>query len=69
MQANEAEDIWKAYVDYVDEVVVDGFFNTIQCSLRFLLENTENKPNIEALFESTLELQVFKDDLILIFTL
>ena len=38
-------------------MVVDGFFNTIHCSLKFLLENTEAK-DVEALFEAQLELQV-----------
>lgn len=51
-------DIWKAYVDYVDEMVVDGFFNTIHCSLRFLLDNTESKSDNNSLFEAQLELQV-----------
>ena len=35
--ASADTDIWKAYVDYVDEMVVDGFFSTIHCSLQFLL--------------------------------
>ena len=38
-------------------MVVDGFFNTIHCSLKFLLENTESK-DLGALFEAHLELQV-----------
>lgn len=38
-------------------MVVDGFFNTIHCSLKFLLDNTEAK-DIESLFEAQLELQV-----------
>lgn len=50
-------DNWKAYVDYVDEMVVDGFFNTIHCSLKFLLENTELKGEVDPLFEALLELQ------------
>lgn len=31
---------WRAYVEYVDDMVIDGFFNSIECSLKFLLENT-----------------------------
>lgn len=31
---------WKAYVDYIDDMVLDGFFMSIDCSLRFFLENT-----------------------------
>ena len=51
-------DTWKAYVDYVDEMVVDGFFNIIHCSLSFLLENTAAKLDIGPLFQAQLELQV-----------
>ncbi|KAJ7405899.1 dynein axonemal heavy chain 9 [Willisornis vidua] len=38
--ADPASDSWKAYVDYVDEIVLDGFFTAIECSLKYLLENT-----------------------------
>lgn len=57
-KADENSEIWKAYVDYVDEFVVDGFFNTINCSLNFLLDNTETKNSPLPLFEAHLELQV-----------
>jgi len=50
--------MWIAYVDYVDEMVVDGFFTTIQCSLKFLLDNTSPRPEPASLFEAVLELQV-----------
>jgi len=50
--------VWNAYVDYVDEIVVDGFFNTILCSLKFILENTDAKTTTEPLYEAVLELQV-----------
>ena len=56
-KADTNTDIWKAYVDYVDEMIVDGFFNTIHCSLKFMLENTDPKNNPDPLFEATLELQ------------
>ena len=65
-KAEGESQIWQAYVDYVDEMVVDGFFNTIHCSLKFMLNNTENKES-EALFEAHMELQspdmVFKPSL------
>lgn len=57
-RADSSSDIWKAYVDYVDEMVVDGFFSTIHCSLKFLLDNTEGKTEQNPLFEAHLELQV-----------
>lgn len=57
-KADGNADTWKAYVDYVDEMIVDGFFNTIHCSLKFLLDQTDNKNNPNPLFEAHLELQV-----------
>ena len=58
LKADDATDVWKAYVDYLDEMVVDGFFNTINCSLKFLLSNTDSKPDVLPLFVAYLELQV-----------
>ena len=55
-KADENTDMWKAYVDYVDEMVVDGFFNTINCSLKYMLDHTEAKQK-DPLFEAKLELQ------------
>lgn len=49
--------MWRAYVDYLDEMVMDGFFNCIHCSLNYLLENTDSKHNTTGLFEAKLELQ------------
>lgn len=40
LTADPASDVWKAYVDYVDEIILDGFFTAIECSLKYLLENT-----------------------------
>ncbi|KAJ8318719.1 LOW QUALITY PROTEIN: hypothetical protein KUTeg_003810 [Tegillarca granosa] len=57
-KADSTTDIWKAYVDYVDEMIVDGYFNTIHCSLKFLLDNTDSKNHLGSLFEAQLELQV-----------
>ncbi|XP_062567134.1 dynein beta chain, ciliary-like [Saccostrea cucullata] len=57
-KADGNTDTWKAYVDYVDEMIVDGFFNTIHCSLKFLLDQTDSKNNPTPLFEAQLELQV-----------
>ncbi|VDI07166.1 dynein heavy chain, axonemal [Mytilus galloprovincialis] len=56
-KADPNSDTWKAYVDYLDEMVVDGLFNTIHCSVKFLLDNTDPKNDIGPLFESQLELQ------------
>ena len=40
LTADPASDVWKAYVDYVDEIILDGFFTAIECSPKYLLENT-----------------------------
>ncbi|XP_078609718.1 dynein beta chain, ciliary-like isoform X2 [Branchiostoma floridae x Branchiostoma japonicum] len=56
-KAEEDTDIWRAYVDYVDDMVVDGFFNAIHCSLNFLLEIMGSKGQVSPLFESRLELR------------
>jgi len=39
-RAEQTSEEWKAYVEYVDDMVIDGFFNSIECSLKFFLENT-----------------------------
>ncbi|KAL3857821.1 hypothetical protein ACJMK2_012454, partial [Sinanodonta woodiana] len=49
--------IWKAYVQYVDESIVEGFLNTINCSLKYLLDNTETNSNQDPFFKAFLELQ------------
>ncbi|NWQ82098.1 DYH9 protein, partial [Columbina picui] len=54
--ADPTSDIWKAYVDYVDEIVLDGFFTAIECSLKYLLENTDPKAGLAPLFEVQLDL-------------
>ena len=51
-------DAWLAYLDYMDEYIVDGFFNTILCSLNYLLDNTDVDMNPEPLFRAKMELQV-----------
>ncbi|XP_071659244.1 dynein axonemal heavy chain 9-like [Patagioenas fasciata] len=56
--ADPASDIWKAYVDYVDEIVLDGFFTAIECSLKYLLENTDPKAGLPPLFEVQLDLVI-----------
>jgi len=58
LQAQVDSEIWMAYVDYMDELIVDGLFATVQCSLKFLLDNTIPRPEPASLFEAVLELQV-----------
>ena len=50
--------MWKHYIEYLDETVLDGFFNCIFCSLQYLMENTDKEnQDIPALLECKLELQ------------
>ncbi|KAG8446024.1 hypothetical protein GDO86_013774 [Hymenochirus boettgeri] len=56
--ADSNSDVWKAYMDYIDEMVLDGFFNAIECSLKFLLANTDSKAGLAPLFEVHLELVI-----------
>ncbi|XP_066560773.1 dynein axonemal heavy chain 9 [Amia ocellicauda] len=55
-KVDPTSDVWKAYVDYVDEMVIDGFFNSIECSLKFLLDNADPKAGLAPLFEVQLDL-------------
>ncbi|MCJ8738378.1 hypothetical protein PDJAM_G00035190 [Pangasius djambal] len=50
---------WKSYVEYIDEMVIDGFFNSIESSLKFFLDNTaDDTPGLAPLFEVHLNLEV-----------
>ncbi|XP_039379207.1 dynein heavy chain 11, axonemal isoform X1 [Mauremys reevesii] len=40
-KADSSSDSWKIYIEYIDDIIVDGFFNTIMHNLDFFLENTE----------------------------
>lgn len=56
-KSTESSEHWKAYVEYLDEMVVEGFFHCISCSLNYLLDNTDSKNQLHPLFEARLELQ------------
>nr|XP_061808009.1 dynein axonemal heavy chain 9-like isoform X2 [Nerophis lumbriciformis] len=53
-----SSDEWKSYVEYIDDMVIDGFYNCIECSLKFFLDNTENNDDTVPLFETQLYLKV-----------
>ena len=55
-KASEDSETWKAYVLYVDDMVVDGCFNAIECSLKFMLQQTDPKTGLAPLFQAQLEL-------------
>ncbi|KAM3592376.1 uncharacterized protein V6R79_017533 [Siganus canaliculatus] len=57
-RAEETSEEWKAYVEYVDDMVIYGFFHSIECSLKFFLENTEPRATAAPLFEAQLNLMV-----------
>ncbi|XP_048343352.1 dynein axonemal heavy chain 9-like [Sphaerodactylus townsendi] len=57
-QADPVSDVWKAYLEHVDEMVLDGFFNAIECSLKYLLENTDSKAGLAPLFKVQLDLLI-----------
>ncbi|XP_053528697.1 dynein axonemal heavy chain 9 isoform X1 [Artibeus jamaicensis] len=56
--ADPASNIWKTYVNYIDDMLLDGFFLAIECSLQYLLENTECKPGLNPIFEAQLSLAI-----------
>ncbi|XP_008853923.1 dynein heavy chain 9, axonemal [Nannospalax galili] len=56
--ADPSSSIWKTYVNYIDEMLLDGFFLAIECSLKYLLENTENKAGLTPIFEAELSLAI-----------
>ncbi|KAI4885271.1 hypothetical protein NFI96_013674 [Prochilodus magdalenae] len=53
-RAEDCNEAWLEYVDYIDDEVLNGFFNVVHGSLNFLIENmlSENKhPLFEVRFE------------------
>ncbi|KAM9209454.1 dynein axonemal heavy chain 9 [Dugong dugon] len=56
--ADPTSHIWKTYVNYIDDMLLDGFFFAIECSLKYLLENTESKAGITPIFEAQLSLAI-----------
>lgn len=57
-QADGSSEMWYKYLDYLDEIVVDGLSACINCSLTYILNNTEkDKSDMLPLLEAKLELQ------------
>ncbi|KAL8211642.1 UNVERIFIED_CONTAM: Dynein heavy chain 9, axonemal [Gekko kuhli] len=56
--ADPVSDVWKAYLEHVDETVLDGFFHAIECSLKYLLENMDSKAGLAPFFEVQLDLLI-----------
>ena len=57
-QAEEDSDHWRSYVEYLDDVVLDGLFDCVQCSLLYFMENTDKEREMPPLLMAKLELQV-----------
>ncbi|XP_043931285.1 dynein axonemal heavy chain 11-like [Protopterus annectens] len=49
--ADSYSDEWKAYAEYIDGMILDGFIRAIKCSLYYLIENTESTLKSSPLFE------------------
>lgn len=58
-QAEEDSDNWRRYVDHLDDIVLDGLFECIQCSLRYLMENTDKEKDVPPLLMAKMELLVY----------
>ncbi|XP_051721899.1 dynein axonemal heavy chain 11 [Ctenopharyngodon idella] len=50
--ADSSSDAWKAYLEYVDDMMVEGFFSAISNSLEYFIENMEGSVRQAPLFES-----------------
>lgn len=61
-QADEECEDWRSYVEYLDDVVLDGLFECVHCSLSYFLENTNKDKMADAglppFMECKFELQV-----------
>eukprot|EP00050_Salpingoeca_kvevrii_P003770 m.233351 g.233351 ORF g.233351 m.233351 type:complete len:4592 (-) comp10879_c0_seq1:411-14186(-) len=41
-------DAWTSYVKYLDDLILDGLYNTVHCSLSYLLDSMEKAPSAVA---------------------
>ena len=61
-QAEEDSQDWQRYVEHLDDVVLDGLFECVHCSLSYFLENTDKDKMAEGgvapFLEAKFELQV-----------
>nr|XP_018673081.1 dynein beta chain, ciliary [Ciona intestinalis] len=53
-QADSSSVSWQRYLEYVDGAIVDGLASAIQCSLRYLVQNTDNSLRPPPLLECKL---------------
>lgn len=58
LQAQEDSEKWQRYIEYIDDIVLDGLFNCVHCSLSYFMDNTtKDKEGMPPLLEAKLELQ------------
>ncbi|XP_055083623.1 dynein axonemal heavy chain 11 isoform X2 [Periophthalmus magnuspinnatus] len=55
--ADPASSEWELYLEYVDEMVIEGLFSYIRRSLQFFVDNMETRPHHPPLFEAQLLLR------------
>lgn len=53
---DDDSEAWKEYVEYVDEMVVEGFFNAVTYSLEFFVNNMEESVRQAPLLEAQMVL-------------
>ncbi|XP_068613056.1 dynein axonemal heavy chain 11 [Brachionichthys hirsutus] len=53
-RSGSSSDSWQSYLEFVDDMVVEGLFSYIRNSLQFFTENMESWPNQTPLFEARL---------------
>nr|XP_056713421.1 dynein axonemal heavy chain 11 [Euleptes europaea] len=51
LKADPDSDSWKMYLEFIDDIIVEGFFNVIVHNLNFFLENTETSLKTLPLFQ------------------
>jgi dynein heavy chain len=57
--------MWKAYVDYVDEMVIESLYEIIEFNLNYLLEESDPTLHKRPLFE----VQLILDVIIVVFSI
>ncbi|KAK7886266.1 hypothetical protein WMY93_025887 [Mugilogobius chulae] len=55
--ANSASNEWELYLEYVDEMMIEGLFSYIRRSLQFFVDNMESRPYHTPLFDAQLLLR------------
>lgn len=60
-KATDDSEDWMKYIEYLDDLVLDGFFECVECSLKYLMENMDrakSSNDTPPLLEAKFELQV-----------